>query len=132
MGWGGKRRERDFSIFFDAGRCLQGSAEQLSIADKWLSSESAVFKAPFGQPTPGPAEQTCNRADGYHRLINACQSPEKAAKSWIQIQGDREGSGGGGRRGLQRDPGDRHNEILKTGAEVGAVKKEKKRREDFF
>lgn len=98
MGWGGKRRERDFSffsIFFDAGRCLQGSAEQLSIADKWLSSESAVFKAPFGQPTPGPAEQTCNRADGYHRLINACQSPEKAAKSWIQIQGDREGSGGG-------------------------------------
>lgn len=94
----GRQEERKgfFFFFFDAGRCLQGSAEQLSIADKWLSSESAVFKAPFGQPTPGPAEQTCNRADGYHRLINACQSPEKAAKSWIQIQGDRGGSRGGG------------------------------------
>lgn len=35
---------------FDPGRYLQGSAEQLSISDQWLSFESLLFKALFGYP----------------------------------------------------------------------------------
>lgn len=45
----GEKGSRDGEGLFDAGRYLRGSAEQLSISDKWLSFESAVFKALFGR-----------------------------------------------------------------------------------
>lgn len=43
-------KEGEMGRVFDPGRYLQGSAEQLSISDQWLSFESSLFKALFGYP----------------------------------------------------------------------------------
>lgn len=62
----------------------------------------------------------------HHQTITI-RVPKKQRKAGFRSKGiEKEGGGGA----LQRNPGDQHNEILKTGAEVGAVKKKKKKYEE--
>lgn len=83
LGARGERGSRDGEGLFDAGRYLRGSAEQLSISDKWLSFESAVFKALFGRRQVfrrGPSEQTCSRTASLLPRPDQCLSDLKGRR----------------------------------------------------
>ncbi len=97
-GRGGERGEERKSGrregFFDPGRYLQGSAEQLSISDQWFSFQSWLFKALFG--FPGLDVGSLNKlATGQHpcycMLINVCHVWKTGIcdESWIEIERQR-------------------------------------------
>lgn len=69
-----ERKGGETGRVFDPGRYLQGSAEQLSISDQWLSFESVLFKALFGFRV---SEQTCTRTASPLLRTDQCLSNVK-------------------------------------------------------
>lgn len=107
-----REREGEMGWVFDPGRYLEGSAEQLSISDQWLSLESLLFKALFGYP--GLDVGSLNKlAPGQHPcccvLINVCQIWKTGIsdESWIEIQ-----------RGRRREQGGQQRTKCTTGSNI--------------